>query len=198
MTQISILILAAGGASRMGCIKQLLAYKNFTLIETAVNNALSSKANKVYCVLGANSEVIKNHINTEVIFINNPNWEKGISSSIVAGISHLDCISKKPDGVLVTLADQPNVDAQYINGLIDLFRANPNYIIASKYGNKNGVPALFPNLTFKSLLKLKDDKGAQEYMNREETHVITFTSKDTATLDDIDTKEDYSNLLGNE
>ena len=83
-----VLILAAGDASRMGSVKQLLPFNNTTLIQTVIKNALGTKANKVFCVLGANIEVIKNEVKTDsVTFISNTNWKEGLSSSIVAGIS---------------------------------------------------------------------------------------------------------------
>jgi molybdenum cofactor cytidylyltransferase len=59
MKKIAIIILAAGSSSRMGKIKQLLKFKDNTLLETAIEAATASNGNAVFCVLGAHSEIIK-------------------------------------------------------------------------------------------------------------------------------------------
>ena len=193
---IAVVILAAGNASRMGSIKQLLPYKNSTLLQFAINQAINSKASKVYCVLGANANLIKERIQDKAItFIHNSNWEAGLSSSIVSAIKHLQNSEALPDGVLIMLADQPNVDSNYINELIKLNQKNQNQIIASAYGSINGVPAIFPSNYFEKLLKLKGNKGAKTFLNKNEESVMRFTSKSTEVLKDIDSPEDYQKLI---
>mgnify|MGYP001812580947 CR=1 FL=1 len=180
----------------MGGVKQLLPYANSTLLETVIQNALASKADKVYCVLGANSEAIKSQIkNSKVAFIDNLNWNDGLSSSIVTGITYTESIKEKPKAVLVMLADQPYVDSKYINELIELFNMNQDKIIVSAYGNKKGVPAIFPKRFNDDLLKLKGDKGAKAFFNSKEIDTVTFASKSKKALNDIDTLEDYNRLL---
>lgn len=180
----------------MGCIKQLLPYSNSTLLEITIKYALASKAEKVYCVLGANSEAIKSHIkNSRVTFINNPNWKDGLSSSIVTGVSFLESIKDKTKAILIMLADQPNVDSDYIDALINLYSKNQDKVIASDYGDKKGVPAIFPKLFNKELMRLKGDKGAKDFLNNKEVNIITLASKNRGVLKDIDTPEDYNKLL---
>ncbi|MBG7631334.1 MAG: NTP transferase domain-containing protein, partial [Bacteroidetes bacterium] len=52
---IAMLILAAGESKRMNGIKQLLPWKNTTLLGNAIEQGLNSNVNLVYVVLGANS-----------------------------------------------------------------------------------------------------------------------------------------------
>lgn len=195
---ISILILAAGKASRMGDAKQLLSYNNTTLLEHAITQASNSKANDVFCVVGANSEEIKKRIilNNQ-IFIENLNWNAGLSSSIVSGIKHIKTLDKLPDAILIMLADQPFVDSEFLDLLIEQYNKNEEHVIASIYGNNNGVPAIFPKVAFEFLLKLKGDKGAKKLLNSDILKVISVTSLNKNTLMDIDTPTDYKALLGN-
>jgi len=59
---IAILILAAGESKRMGTVKQLLKWKNTTLLGHTI--LVSEELNlKTFAVLGANYERIKNSIN---------------------------------------------------------------------------------------------------------------------------------------
>lgn len=193
---IAVIILAAGNSSRMGRVKQLLPYKGLTLLEFAIQQALQSKAQKVYCVLGANAEIIKQKVkNQKVVFINNPNWEKGLSSSIITAITHLAQLKEWPEAFLVMLADQPYVNSAYLNNLMALYYRNKNKIIASAYGNINGVPAIFSANYSKTLLKLKGDKGAKALLNKNPMAVLRFVSNSNKTLMDIDSPEEYENLI---
>ena len=198
MKNIAVLILAAGSASRMGSIKQLLPYKKSTLLNIVINNALASKADRVYCVLGATSESIKKEIQVNnVVFIYNPNWQKGLSSSIVTGIKYLQNLNKPIEAVLILLADQANVNPNYINKLIELYEQNTQKIVASFYDDIKGVPAIFPSNSFNNLLKLKGDKGAKTFLNSSNKNVITPVLKYSHILNDIDTPEDYIKFLKN-
>ena len=185
-----ILILAAGSSSRMGEPKQLLPFKNTTLLGNAIEQAKNSKSNAVFCVLGANEEIIKKSIeNYKIETIFNPNFKNGLSSSIVAGIHHLS--TKNFDSVLIMLADQPSVNSEYLNNLIKTSINNPSKITASNYQNKMGVPAIFPKSYFQKLLNLKGDKGAKVLLNENHSEIIKMNPFN---LTDIDTKEDYQNL----
>jgi molybdenum cofactor cytidylyltransferase len=187
--KIAILLLAAGSSSRMGVAKQLLPIGEMTLLGIVIETALQSNANKVYCVLGANAEVIKQLIskyNIESIF--NPNYKTGLSSSIVAGIEHFK--TQNFDAVLIVLGDQPLIKAEYLNEMIATFKNYKGKIIASKYNNTFGVPSIIPKIYFNQLLKLKGDKGAKDFLNSND--VIPLENKN---LMDIDTKKEYEDYL---
>jgi len=190
---IATLILAAGASSRMEQPKQLLAYRHTTLLGHTIQNALQSQVDNVYVVLGANAKLLQNEVDKfPVKMILNSNFKDGLSSSIVTGVEQL----QDYDAVLIVLADQPKIDASYLNQLISEFKDHPNQVIASRYENSNGVPALFPRSTYSKLLKLKGDKGAKHLLNSEDIPIFTMNSY--ANLLDIDTPEDYKKLTENE
>lgn len=192
MQKTAILILAAGSASRMGKIKQLLPYKNTTLLEWAIEQAQKSTVKDVFCVLGANKDAIENQLTTKTIeVIYNPNYKDGLSTSIVEGINLLQkhCF----DNTLIMLADQPHVTSEYLNSIIETSKNNPSNIIASSYQGSVGVPALFPKKYFNDLLNLKGDKGAKNFLLQHNNNVIKVNSSQN--LLDIDTPEDYQHLL---
>jgi molybdenum cofactor cytidylyltransferase len=192
MQKTAILILAAGSASRMGKIKQLLPYKNTTLLEWAIEQALKSTVKDVFCVFGANKDEIEKQLTTKTIeVIYNPNYKDGLSTSIVEGINLLQkhCF----DNTLIMLADQPHVTSEYLNSIIETSKNNPSNIIASSYQGSVGVPALFPKKYFNDLLNLKGDKGAKNFLLQHNNNVIKVNSSQN--LLDIDTPEDYQHLL---
>lgn len=189
---IAILILAAGSSSRMKTPKQLLRIGNNTLLGVTVEHALKSKAQKVFCVLGANSEKIKPSLTKyDIEIILNSNHKKGLSTSITKGIEHI--LSYSYNAVLIMLADQPNVDSKYLNTLIDALKRNPNKIIASKYKESYGVPAIFPSEFYDGLSQLNGDKGAKTLLNSNLDNIKGIEANPI--LFDIDTQEDYLNYL---
>jgi molybdenum cofactor cytidylyltransferase len=187
----AILILAAGESSRMGEAKQLLPIGNKTLLGIAIEGALKSKADSVYCVLGAHSEVIQKTIkHYSIKIIDNNEYQLGLSSSIIKGI---DCLKTEHfDNVLIMLGDQPNVDQAYLNQLMDAHHNNPTKIITSSYDGSFGVPAIFPKSYFNQLLHLKGDKGAKNFLNSAKVEVLGYNSDQ---LTDIDTTKDYLDFL---
>ncbi|WP_435255572.1 nucleotidyltransferase family protein [Tenacibaculum sp. A30] len=192
MQKTAILILAAGNSSRMGKTKQLLPYKNATLLEWAIEQAQKSVVKNVFCVLGANKEVIEKQLTSNIVeIIYNPNYKDGLSTSIVKGIKFL--LNYNFDSVLIMLADQPHVTSEYLNSLIEASKNNPSKLIASNYQGSVGVPAIFPKNYFNDLLDLKGDKGAKNFLLQQNNNVIKVNS--TQNLLDIDTPEDYQYLL---
>ncbi|RXG15622.1 molybdenum cofactor cytidylyltransferase [Leeuwenhoekiella aestuarii] len=191
MTKIAILILAAGNSTRMGEAKQLLPYGTKTLLEHTIAQAKNSVAEQVFCVLGANAETIEKIINNDLVFIHNKSWQDGLSSSIACGVEKVRLMGF--DSILVMLADQPKIDTFYLNLLIETSVHYKTKCIASDYGTRNGVPAVFPKTYFEELLSLKGDQGAKNLLNATEEKVIALDAQDK--IQDIDTPEDYARLL---
>ena len=197
MENIAILVLAAGKSSRMNSIKQLEKVNHKTLLELTLEKIQRISTSNIFCVLGANSDKIKSEISSKnVQFIENTNFEDGLSSSIVSGIQ---CFKRKNfnfEGIFILLADQPAIDSAYIEDMLHLFKQHKDKIIASNYGEKLGVPAIFPKKYFSDLFLIKGDKGAKEFINNKKNEVLFSTIK--TNFLDIDTREDlqrYKNSI---
>ena len=180
-------------SSRMKAIKQLLPWEDSTLIGNALKNAQSSKATKVLVVLGANGQLIEKESDfsaTETVL--NPNWKMGLGNSIAYGTKHLLGQDQKYDGILVMLADQPLIDDLYLNMLIDNFSSSKRSIVATKYADRVGVPAIFGKIHFKALMELNSDYGAREIIKTHQNDVLEVSADGKAL--DIDTKEEYEKV----
>lgn len=188
-----MLILAAGESKRMNGIKQLLPWKNTTLLGNAIEQGLNSNVNEVYVVLGANSEKIKESISKyPVQIINNKNWKKGMGSSISSALAYLKENKKDYKSVLITLADQPLIQATYYNLLMLHFATNKERIIASNTKNKPTVPIIFDNYYFSKLSQLNEDKGAKNILKSVSNDV--FIVNDKVNLVDVDTEAIYKEI----
>ncbi|WP_373521919.1 NTP transferase domain-containing protein [Aquiflexum sp.] len=187
-----IIILAAGSSSRLGQPKQLLLYKGKTLIIKAIETALWSSAHACVLILGANFESITKVVqNTNVDIIINHDWEKGMASGMQKG---LDFLEKKlaPDQVILMLCDQPFVDSELLNNLINKQTETGKGIIASHYNGISGVPVLFSSIYFSELYDLKGSEGAKKVLYKHSGDLAIVDFPDAAI--DIDTLEDYEKL----
>lgn len=178
----------------MGEPKQLLPWKNTFLLNHSINTAVLLNNSETYLVLGANHGLITSKIQRDDIsVIYNANWDLGLGSSIAFGVRSVMTSEHDFDGVLIMLSDQPLIDSDYLDGLINLFKAGNNQIIASVYESKKlGVPALFDTCYFEELSSLNQDKGAKKVITDHIDNVITVSANHLIT--DIDTKEDYQKL----
>jgi len=192
---IAILILAAGSSSRMGEPKQLLAWKDTTLLENAIKNALASQCKVVSVVLGANAKAIRKQISEyQIEVIENTSWKSGLGTSIATGVDTLSDKTPDIDGLLVMLADQPLIDTVYLNLMIESFVKHRKPIIATAYKSRAGVPALFDKKYFDELVQLSaDDYGAKKIINRSNSEVFIIDPKYKSI--DIDTPSEYLNLI---
>lgn len=194
--KIAILILAAGESKRMNGIKQLLPWKKSTLLGNAIEQAIQSKGDAVYVVLGANAnQIVPTITHYNIQTIENKNWKNGLGNSIAAGVKYLKEDQLDYDAILITLADQPLINAAYYNVLIDNYSQKAAKIIASETNNAPCVPAIFDAVYFEKLSQLSQDKGAKDILLAAQTEV--YVVRADANLMDIDTQLDYEQLYNN-
>src|SRR5258708_26723116 len=168
-----IIILAAGSSSRLGRPKQNLVYKGKTLLERAIEAAMASVCKPVIVVLGANSDVIKQFIEDfDIALVQNAYWPEGMSSSIRAGVSELKKNAPNADSAILMLCDQPFVNADLIDQLVQKKSSKP--IVASAYNNTIGPPVMFDAAYFDELLLLKGQEGAKKLMMKHANDVVTL------------------------
>ena len=180
---ISAIILAAGESSRMGQSKQLLPWGGETLLTHAIKTAMDSRVSKIYVVLGSDQEQHRKAIgDLPVAIVVNSEWQKGMGSSIKAGIK----AAKDSDAVLIMVCDMPFVTADHLKNMIETKQS----VVASKYLDTVGVPALFGKEIFDELMKIADTEGARAVIRDHKSAIINLKSGI-----DLDTPEDYKKAL---
>lgn len=190
--KIAGLLLAAGGSTRFGSPKQLAEFEGESLIRRAAKALIEAGCDQVMVVLGA--EIDRSSIQVADLRVSttiNLDWETGMSSSIRCGLSSILELWPEPDGVLISLCDQPAILAEHLSQFIKKFAESGAPIIASEYENTSGVPALFSHEMFPELLALEGDKGARDLI-RNSTSVVTIDLREVYW--DIDTKHDLVGL----
>lgn len=188
---IAAVVLAAGAATRMGRLKQLLPYRGRTLVAHAVEQAIEAEFLPVTVVTGAASEEVQAAVRTlSVKIVFNDAWQSGMGASIVAGMRHLQ--SRSPSAVAILLADQPLVAAYHLKEMSRLLQNGSAKIVAAEYNGTLGVPALFRREMFQQLLSLPPEAGARLLLRHESLHITAYPLPEAAL--DIDTPEDFAAL----
>ena len=191
---IAVLILAAGASKRMDGIKQLMPWKDSNFLLETIKTVQKTNLSSIHVVLGANAEIIAAQCDFQDIkIITNHNWDKGLGNSIAYGVKVILKEKNTLDGILICLVDQPLLTQKYLQSIVDVFKMHPTKIIATNYGNKAGVPALFPKLLFQKLCELEGDYGAKDILNNQQHAIIQLEAGNQ--IRDIDTKEEYNQLL---
>ena len=189
-----IILLAAGQSARLGKPKQLLNYKGKTLLAHSLQIAIETQLQPIVTVLGANLDILKESIeliNTTIVI--NQEWSEGMASSIRCGMEELLKIAPSIAGVIIMVCDQPYVTAKLLTDLVEKHEDSSKPIIASRYNNNIGTPALFDKTIFALLLSLKGDSGAKKIMksNPDWVETVNFPFGEI----DIDTSLDYELLM---
>ena len=189
--RIGVIVLAAGGSSRMGSPKQLLRHRGQTLIRRAAEAAIASSCDRVVVVIGSNASQMRRELeNLPVSVVENQNWQTGMSSSIRAGLDELR--QQDLDGIVIMLCDQPFVTAGILNDLITTHRQTGKPIVASSYETTKGVPAFFARELLPTLASLNADEGARRLIVKHPDLVATINFPEGAI--DIDTPHDTKKL----
>lgn len=178
-------ILAAGFSSRAGAFKMALDFNGKTVIENVVSN-MKKYCSKIYVVGGFKIEIIEDILKTysdvEVVF--NENYTEGMFSSVKKGI---ECL--KGERFFFTPGDYPYIKTETYKALLN---TEGDIIIPVCEGRK-GHPVLIDTLIGKELLKSDKFHNLKEYIDS-----IGFTPvevNDKGILKDLDTMEDYKELL---
>ncbi|MEP7256863.1 MAG: nucleotidyltransferase family protein [Flavitalea sp.] len=193
MIQYGIIILAAGGSSRLGKPKQLLPYRRKSLLANITIQALAVPDTFTIVVTGAENEAVEEELKaTGVATCYNAAWVSGMSSSIQKGLLELKN-RYEVKACIVAVCDQPFVTTAILNNLIKKHIVTGKGIIASSYAGVSGTPSLFSKKYFEDLLHLEGNEGAKKLLAKYESDVLTVPFNKGEI--DIDTPEDYDNLI---
>ncbi len=156
-----LIILAAGGSSRMGSPKQLLQYRGKTLLRRAVDVGIECGCAPIVVVVGHDAPRMYTELEgLPVVITENPDWKHGMGSSIRSGIITAEDAAPDLAAVIVMLCDQPLVDSSVMRRLIAGYENGGYPIAAASYAEALGVPAIFNRNYFHVLRNLPVNTGA--------------------------------------
>ena len=190
---VAVVVLAAGGSTRMGQPKQLLTFGGTTLLRRAAMTALESSCRPVCVVVGDQAEDLEHEVaDLPVVVARNPAWDTGMASSIRAGVEAVLEANPRADAVVLMLCDQPLVTPELIDALAHEWRTTGRSLVASDYGGEHGVPALFARAWFGDLVRLTGDVGARTILRAHPTDVGLVPFPEA--VFDVDSPADHQRL----
>lgn len=168
---VTAIVLAAGFSRRFGSAKQLFTYFGEPLVRRAAR--VAREVAPAIVVIPSDAEIRRALDGLDVTIIENEERAEGMAASIRAGVRACD------GDVLLTLCDQPAVNAAHLRKLID----SRSPIAASSYEGTVGVPAFFSSAYRDELLRLSGDTGAKSLLLAPDVRIVPL-----ADGSDIDTQ----------
>ncbi len=188
--RVAAVVLAAGASTRYGQPKQLLSWGQGTLLSHVVDVALASRAEPVVVVLGHQAESCRAALGDRPVkIVVNPDWARGQSSSVQAGLAALPATVS---AALFPLIDQPGVTPTIIDALIERHQVTLAPVVWPEYDQRRGNPVLFDRVAFPQLQRLTGDTGGRAVMGSYVEQAERVPVSHPGVLFDIDTPEDYA------
>lgn len=193
-TNIEVLIMAAGASRRLGQPKQLVKYQGQTLIRRIAEETLEANIGDATIITGYDHKKIESEINgLDVDTYFNVEWEEGLGASIRNGLRYVLALKPETNAILLTMVDQPFVDAAHLKKLANAYDPSRPMIIASAYSSTFGVPVLVDSFYFDMLKKLKGDEGGKKIFVNYLKNIVEIPFIQGAI--DIDEKKDLKTLI---
>ncbi len=187
--RIAAIVLAAGRSTRMGGANKLLAEINGRpLVRIAAEGAFASQARPVIVVTGHQRERVEAALKgLDVRLAHNPEFAKGLSTSLKAGIAE---VPPDVDGAIVCLGDMPQVSAQLIDLLLAAFDPEKGaLVVVPTINGKRGNPVVWSRRFFPELTALDGDIGARHLIASYPEAVTEVPLAGNAALIDVDTPD---------
>jgi molybdenum cofactor cytidylyltransferase len=190
------IILAGGRSTRFGRPKQLLKLKGKYLLEFVLNAALESKLNQVVLVLGHEYhkilQTMGNCITHERLqLVINHHYLEGQSRSLKTGLLK---IRDTFPAVMFLLGDQPMLDSNTIDHMLEKFRHSDKDICVPVCNGKRRNPAIFNRVFYDQLMGIEGDIGARDIIRANPDRVLCVEVNNPLCFVDIDSRQDFENF----
>ena len=187
--RVAAIVLAAGQSRRMGAINKLLAEIDGTpMVQRVVDAISASRVETIIVVTGHQAANVRSVLAERTVeFADNPSFDEGLSSSLIAGINALDT---DVDGVLICLGDMPRIKPEHIDRLIASFDPSEGRgICVPTARGKRGNPVLFGREFFEDLKSIAGDVGARHLIGEYGDIVHEVELADDSIFVDVDTPQ---------
>ena len=187
-----VVVLAAGESKRMRVVKQILPVYNVPLLKYLVDETLKTNFHPITVVVGAHKEeVVPVLKNMPIGIVDNPEWQKGLGSSIRMGLIGSYMLTKGIEALIFLSSDMPEVTAEVLSELSQLAQNQSDFTIVKP--RDSDFPLLVKSSLFEALLDLKDDEPFDILLKNLSAKVLEFNS----VFVKIETPEDYLRFLEN-
>lgn len=194
--RVAAVVLAAGQSRRMGKVNKLLAeIDGVPMLRQVVDAALAASIEDVHVVTGHQRERVEAALEgRRVAFVFNPEYARGLSTSLGHGIAAL---APTTEAVLVCLGDMPLVTPGHLSQLIAAFDpAEGRAICVPTFDGKRGNPVLWSSQFFPEMQALRGDVGAKHLIGDYADLVCEVAVDRPGVLTDVDSPSELAALRG--
>lgn len=196
---IPAIVLAAGKSSRMGRSKATLPLDGDTFLTRIVRTLVAAGVEDVVIVVGHDADaIVESCAHAEDVvararFVDNPHYEDGQFSSLLAGLQAVD----RPGvaGVLLTLVDVPLVSQATVRAVLDCYQRTAAPIVRPVRGDQHGHPVLIDRSLFDRIRRADPSQGVKPIIRANASAAGDVVVDDPGAFADADTPEDYEQML---
>ncbi len=185
-------VLAAGSSRRLGTSKQVLPYRDTTLLGATLEVARRAGFDQLIVTVGDAAEVVVRHAvpldGADVVSVDDAGT--GCSASLRVAVQRVD---PRADGIVLMLGDQPGVRPATVRRLIAQGPAGD--VMVCRYADGIGHPFWLSRSVFGDLAQLHGDKGVWKLVQSGRYAVRELEVAGPVPLD-VDTWDDYERLVG--
>jgi molybdenum cofactor cytidylyltransferase len=183
-------VLAAGSSRRLGTPKQLLPYRDTTVLGATLQVARIAGFDQLIVTLGGAAQAVRDAVpldGADVVTVDD--FGTGCSASLRVALQHVD---PRAAGIVLMLGDQPRVDPTTVRRMVAAGVGAD--IVVCRYADGVGHPFWFSRDAFEELSQLHGDKGVWKLLESGR-HPVRELAVDGPVPLDVDTWEDYHRLL---
>lgn len=188
MTRVTGVVLAAGASRRLGRPKQLLPYRDTTVLGATLRVARAAGFDQLIVTLGGAAPAVRDRVEldgADVVTV--ADFGTGCSASLRVALGRVDSRSA---GIVLMLGDQPGIDPAVLRSIGSV----PDDIAVCRYDDGIGHPFWFSRNMFGELSELHGDKGVWKLIDSGRHPVHALAVSGPVPLD-VDTWDDYQRLL---
>jgi molybdenum cofactor cytidylyltransferase len=176
----------------MGTPKALLEYQGETFLDRLVG-LFRARCSPVIVVLGAGAVEIEARATRPAMFVRNPDYRRGMTSSLQCG---LRAVPADADGVLFTLVDHPAVAPETIGALLAGGDAADALVRVPRFRARRGHPVWFARELIPEFLALPVSAAANGVVHAHVARTRFLDLDDPGIVADIDDPQAYRDLVG--
>ena len=182
----------------MGSPKALLRLADGTTFLARIIGLLAPFAPEIVIVTGRHHDAIvaAGEVSSpaSVHFARNPDPDRGQLSSLWIGMDAV--VRPETQAILMTLVDVPMIAPETVAAVIDAWRQTRAPIVRPAIGARHGHPVIFDRAVFDELRSAPLQGGAKPVVHAHAAALVNVPVDDEGCLSDVDTPEEYRQLLG--